>query len=260
MRLNSMYELSKEQRLKLSIILMEYLNAGNWKGLFELTDCEAFAQQHTQFYEDDIWENETLEQDCIDAVEYILTKDSGNLKIIWEVDGVAAITSRKDADLHREIETLLEVADDVVANPDLSVTNPYVFDTRQSVYNALEDAQTLANAQGAASAYDLMHAALQGFFRQVCTRKGISFDTYDGITVLHAKVNDYIKGQAATGINDKLRNDKTLSMLRAAALMVDTISDLIASKPNKYVHTEADVKFAINLSRSVMRYIDDLTG
>jgi len=248
-----MYELSKEQQLKLSIILMEYLNAGNWKGLFELTDSEAFAQQHTQFYEDDIWENETLEQDSIDAVEYILSKDSGNLKIIWELDGVAAITNRKDADLHSDIEAFLD-------RVDVSDANTYVFDTHQSIYNALEDAEALANTQAAASAYELVHAALQGFLQQTCSRNSIPFDTIDAIPVLHAKVNDYIKGQADTGLKDKSQNDKTGSMLPLAASLIDTINDLGASKPNENVLTEADAKFAINLSRSVMLYIDDLTG
>ena len=248
-----MYELSKEQRLKISIILMEYLNASNWKGIFELTDCVAFAQQHTQFYEDDIWENETLEQDSIDAVEYILTKDSGNLKIIWEVDGVAAITSRKDADLHRDIEAFLETVD-------IGDANTYVFDTHQSIYNALEDAETLVNTQGAASACEPVHAALQGFLQQTCSSNSIPFDANDAMTVLHAKVNEYIKGQADSGLKEKSRNDKTLSMLRVAAALIDTINDLSASKPNENVLTEADAKFAINLSRSVMRYIDDLTG
>ena len=73
-------------------------------------------------------------------------------------------------------------------------------------------------------------------------------------------MNDYIKGQADSGLKEKSRNDKTLSMLRVAAALIDTINDLSASKPNENVLTEADAKFAINLSRSVMRYIDDLTG
>ena len=248
-----MYELSKEQRLKLSTILMEYLNAGNWKGLFELTDSEAFAQQHTQFYEDDIWENETLEQDSIDAVEYILTKDSGNLKIIWELDGVAAITSRKDTDLHSDIEAFLETFT-------VGDTNTYAFDTHQSIYNALEEAEALVNTQGAGSAYELVHAALQGFLQQTCSSNSIPFDANDAIPVLHAKVIDYIKGQAYSGLQEKSRNDKTLSMLRVAAALTNTLNDLSASKHNENVLTEADAKFAINLSRSVMRYIDDLTG
>ena len=248
-----MYGLSKEQRLKLSIILMEYLNAGNWKRLFVLTDSVAFAQQHTQFYEDDIWDNETLEQDSIDAVEYILTKDSGNLKIIWEVDGVATITSRKDADLHRDIEVFLETVD-------VGDANTYVFDTHQSIFHALEDAEALANTQAAASSYELVHAALQGFLQQTCSSNSIPFDANDAIPVLQAKVNDYIKGHADSGLKEKSRNDKTLSMLRVAAALIDTINDLSAPKPNENVITEADAKFAINLSRSVMRYIDDLTG
>ncbi len=260
-----MYDLSNEQRLKLTIVLMEYLNAGDWKGLFELTGCEEFAQQHTQFYEDVSWENETLEQDCTEALEFILTKDSGNLKVIWGLGGVQTILSRKDADLHREIEVLIEDAE-VVANPDISNTNsnvsntiPDVFETKQSAYNALEDAETLLETEGATIACNLMHAALHGFLKQVCTNKSIDFDTCDAITVLLLKVNDYIKGQA-----DTAPNEKTLSMLRAAASMVDTINDLRThhsqSHQNEKSLTETDAKFAINLARSIMSYIDELVS
>ncbi|MEH6458115.1 MAG: hypothetical protein V7749_17430, partial [Cocleimonas sp.] len=76
-----MNHLSDELRTKFSTVLMEYLNAGDWKALFTQTGCEEFAQQNTQFYEDVSWENETLEQDCADALEFILQKDSKNLKV-----------------------------------------------------------------------------------------------------------------------------------------------------------------------------------
>ena len=107
-----MYELSEKQQSTLSTVLMEYLNAGDWKALFAKTDCEAFAQEHTQFYEDVSWEEENLEQDCTDALNFILTKDSANLKVIWELPGVQTMTKRKDEHLEAEIQALIDVTED----------------------------------------------------------------------------------------------------------------------------------------------------
>lgn len=108
-----MYELNHEQQAKLSNVLMEYLNANDWKGLFAATDCEEFAQQHTQFYEEVSWEDENLEQDCAEALDFILTKAPANLKVIWEIPGVQTMTSRKDEALEAEIQALIVSADDV---------------------------------------------------------------------------------------------------------------------------------------------------
>lgn len=105
-----MNHLSDELRTNFSTVLMEYLNAGDWKALFTQTGCEEFAQQNTQFYEDVSWENETLEQDCADALEFILQKDSKNLKVIWELPGVQTMTSRKDEALREEIKAVVENA------------------------------------------------------------------------------------------------------------------------------------------------------
>ena len=103
-----MPELSKEQQSKLSTVLMEYLNANDWKGLFAETQCEAFPQQHTQFYEDLSWDEENLDKNCAAALDYILTKNPENLKFIWELPGVQTMTKRKDESLELEIQALIE--------------------------------------------------------------------------------------------------------------------------------------------------------
>jgi len=63
---------------------MEYLNTNDWKQLFEATMCEDFPKQHPSFYEDLSWEEENNEKNCALALDFILSKDPANLKVIWE--------------------------------------------------------------------------------------------------------------------------------------------------------------------------------
>ncbi len=103
-----MTELTNQQQSKLTNVLMEYLNANDWKGLFEATQCDAFPQQHPNFYEDLSWEEENIEENCAKALDFILSKDPANLRIIWEIPGVQTMTSRKDESLLNEIQTIVE--------------------------------------------------------------------------------------------------------------------------------------------------------
>jgi len=108
-----MYELNAAQQAKLSTVLMEYLNANDWKSLFAATDCEKFAEQNPNFYEDLSWEEENIEANCAKALDFILNKDSSNLRIIWELPGVETMTGRKDQNLKTEIQSLINNVVDV---------------------------------------------------------------------------------------------------------------------------------------------------
>ncbi|MEZ8042269.1 abortive infection family protein [Vibrio sp. 1F263] len=246
-----MCSLNSRQRIKLSNVLMEIFNSGDWKELFALTDTEIFMQYHSRFIQDVNWGNETLKQGCIEAVKYILDSDEDNLKEIWEMSGVQAALRRKEGELYNAIEAFADGIE-VVASPNVSNAN-------QTVFKALEDAEVLLTTQGASSAYDRAHTALHGFLKQVCDNKGISYSSGDAITALLPKVNAYIKQQPDVG-----RNDKIFSMLRSAGAMLDTINYLrnhhSLSHANQVLLTDTDAQFAINLTRSIMSYIDELVG
>jgi hypothetical protein len=244
-----MNELSNKQKVYLAKILMDVLNGGDWKELFTLTDCDDCPQNGSQFYRDIKWDNDGLKQECIYAVEYILDEDPENIKDIWELDGVQRTLKTKNVDLFNEIESIV--------NGVVLVASPKVNNTNESVFKALEDAEVLLISQGASSAYDRMHTALHGSLRQICTNNNISFVSSDAITALLPKVSDFIKKQPDDG-----RNQKVFAMLRSANSMLDTINHLrnhhSMSHPNEHLIKESDAKFAINLARSIMTYIDEL--
>ena len=241
------YDLTKEQQITLSTVLKEYLNVSDWKALFAQTDCEAFAQQHTQFYEDVSWENETLDKDSAEAVAFILNKDSKHLKVIWELPGVKTMALRKDEIFHALIEAIIEPTDNQTS-PITTDTYPDLADENQNPFQTLDDAETHLNSDRTTEAYGLMHAALRNFLQQACTNKEIPTNDSDSVTVLFSKVNDHIKQQ----------NDTSFSMLRTTTLITETIDDLSRQNSGENQLNNANVRYAINMSRSVMVYIEEL--
>lgn len=266
-----MYNLTKQQQNTLSTVLKEYLNVGDWKGLFAQTGSEEFAQQHTQFYNDDSWDNgsieDNLDKDSAEALAFILNKDSEHLKIIWELPGVRTMTKRKDENLHAQIEALIENANNQI---DASTTTGKNTDTdlsdeNQNPYEMLDDAEVLLNSNRTTDAYHLMHAALRNFLQQTCANKEISTDKDDSVSILHAKIKDHIKrqngaSQSSASQNSASLNDTSLSMLRTATFITETIDDLSLQNRYESQFNKAEVKYAINVSRSVMVYIDELIG
>lgn len=244
-----MDELNNKEKIYLSKVLMNVLNTGDWKELFALTDCDYCPQNSSQFYKDVHWNNDSLKQGCIKAVEFILEADPINLKEIWDLEGVKGALKSNQPELYNTVNSIV--------NGVVLVASPEVNNINESVFKALEDAEVLLTTQGASSAYDRMHTALHGFLRQICENNNISFVNGDAITALMPKVNDFIKQQP-----DDDRNSKVFAMLRAAGSMLDTINYLrnhhSMSHPNEHLLKESDAKFSINLARSIMTYIDEL--
>ncbi|WP_286300675.1 abortive infection family protein [Vibrio apostichopi] len=246
-----MSDLNGKQLIKLAVVLQDLFSTGDWQELFTVTDTEDFIVLHSSFMRDVNWQNATLKQGCISAVKYVLESDESNLNEIWKLGQVQTSLKREEPELYLVIEAIVDGIE-VVATPDVANIN-------DTVFKALEDAEVLLSTQGAASAYDRTHTALHGFLRQVCKNKGIAYSDNDAITALLPKVNDYIKRQPDIG-----RNEQVFNMLRSAGSMLNTINYLrnhhSLSHANQDLLTEADAQFSINLTRSIMSYIDGLVG
>lgn len=246
-----MSKLNAKQQIKLAVVLQDSFNTGDWQELFVSTDTGNFLNMNPRFLQDVDWQNDGLKHGCIRAVEHILEKDSENLREIWGIAKLQSLLKRKEPELHDVIEALVQGAA-VVVNPEIKNVN-------ETVLKALEDAETLLSTKGAASAYDRSHTALHGFLRQVCANKNILYLDSDAITALLPKVISYIKEQPDIG-----RNEKVSNMLRTVSSLLHTLNELrnhhSLSHANQELLTEADAQFSINLTRSIMSYIDELVG
>lgn len=246
-----MIEIDKKQRIELAKFLMNDLDSGDWKELATLTDLEdSFNWQN--LYKDVKWGNDTLKEGCISAVNCILDSAAENINYIWGLDDVQSSMKRKNPKLFGSLEAIIN-------EEELrTVESPSLVNASKNVFKALSDAELLIDEVGAAHAYDRMHTALHGFLQTVCQKNNIVYGKLDSITALLPKINELIKSKVV----DDGRNEKVFVMLRSANAILDNINYLrnnnSMSHPTEELLNDYDARFAINLTRSIMGYIDDL--
>lgn len=246
-----MTKLNKAQKLELAKNLMNCLNEGDWKELSILTNLESSFNWNA-LYRDVKWGNESLKHGCISAVDLILDNDATNIVQIWNLDGVQNSLKRKNLELYNFIESIINKQELK------TVESPTLANASKNVYEALAQAEHLIATIGATSAYDRTHTALHGFLQTVCDKNHITYAPLDSITALLPKVNNLIKSK----VNDDGRNEKVFAMLRSANAILDNINYLrnnnSMSHPTEELLNEDDARFAINLTRSIMSYIDNI--
>lgn len=246
-----MTELNEAQKLELAKFLMIFLNEGDWQELAILTNLES-SYNWQSLYKDVAWGNESLKRNCINAVRLILKHDPNNLQFIWDIDGVQDSLKSKNIGLHNFIEGIINKQELK------TVESPTLANASKNVYEALAQAEHLIAEIGATSAYDRTHTALHGFLQTVCDKNDITYAPLDSITALLPKVNNLIKSK----VNDDGRNEKVFAMLRSANAILDNINYLrnnnSMSHPTEELLHENDARFAINLTRSIMSYVDNI--
>lgn len=244
-------EIDKKQRIELAKFLMNNLDSGDWKELATLTDLEdSFNWQ--KLYQDVQWGNDTLKERCISAVNHILDSAVENIRCIWGLDNVQSSMKRKTPELFKSLEAIINEEELRI------VESPSLVNASKNVFKALSDAELLIDEVGAAHAYDRVHTALHGFLQTVCQKNNIIYKPLDSITALLPKINEFIKLK----VTDDGRNEKVFAMLRSANAILSNINELrnsnSMSHPTAQLLNDNDARFAINLARSIMTYIDTL--
>lgn len=243
--------LEDAQIIKLANMLADNLNEGDWYTVCSLSGFPEYANE--LFLRDVKWKNEGLSYKCIQIVQKILEADDGNIKHIWNVEGMQRVIKYRDANLYHAIESCIngDVLRTVTASP--------VNHTNENIYILLKDAESLIQNQGPGNAYDRIHTALHATLKEMCDKHGIKRKDDAGVHELLPLINSHLKAQA-----DSERNKLVFDMLRSANAIMDKANQLrnhhSNAHPNDGLLNDADAKFAINLIRSIMSYLDDLLG
>ncbi|MCM7491578.1 abortive infection family protein [Enterobacter hormaechei] len=243
--------LSGIQINKLGNILSTTLTSGDWKTIFTATSFEEFDNQI--FMNDVIYGNDDLSHKCMIIMEKILEDNEENIKYFWEISNVPYAVERKDPDLHRVIEAYISGA------MLKTVTDFPVNNVNENIYNVLKDAETLITQRGAGEAFDRVHTALHAMLRAICDKHSIKRKDDDRVDELLSLINSHLKVQ-----KNSERNQTVFEMLRSANAILSKANFLRNQHSNAHptngLLNDADAKFAINLIRSIMSYVDDLLG
>lgn len=244
--------LDKKNQLKLAKFLTEYFSEGDWQELFTITDCEDVPDNIYNFYRHVHWNNPELKGAAITATQDILARKADNLSLIWELDRVQQLLQREHPDLYHEIDTIVNLKGqrNVSASPAKNVN--------LNIYQAIADAETLLIKNGPQYAYDRIHTALHASLRQACINHSITVDpTKDNVPGLIGVISEYLNALPDSG-----RNADVFRMMRSARAILHEINNLrnnnSMAHPTENLLNEADARFAINLVRSIMTYIDEL--
>jgi len=137
-----------------------------------------------------------------------------------------------------------------------NVTVPTLTTTSGVVEEALRHAETLIGTHGAASGLDRVHTAFQGYLEFACEKAGIVVKQYAGITELFARLREQHPALAIADPEDKARIDQ---ILRGISRIVDALDPIRNKKtlahPNPLLG-DPEAMLAINLIRSMLRYLD----
>lgn len=225
---------------------------GDWQELFAVTSCEGIPEGLYKFYQHFHWGNPELKGGAISAIESTLARDADNLSKIWALDNVQRYINNANTDLFNEIKDIVN------QNGQRNVSAAPVKNVNGNIYQALEDAEVLLQKYRPHRAYDRVHTALHASLRQMCANHGIASNSMnDNVPGLLTLITAHLKAMPDDG-----RNEDVFKMLRSSAAILHGVNNLrnnfSMAHPTETLLNEADARFAINLVRSIMTYVDEL--
>lgn len=243
-----MTELEPKQKIELAKVLMEEFNEGDWTEIFTLTGNENFTRIHDRFLNDVHWGNESLKQGCIVAVNEILGAPE-NIQFIWEFDSIKGILKRRQPELHEAIRRIVE--------NDLQkvVLQPVIQTPNQIFYSAMEEADKALKNGEPQNAIDRIHTAVHAHLQNLCNKNSI-LHSNEAITGLITKLRDFYKTKYNVDNNDSI-----VKIMIGAGTIFDGLNNLrnhkSMSHPKNTLLDSADALLAINISRTLITYLND---
>lgn len=136
------------------------------------------------------------------------------------------------------------------------VASPTTAYTSAILERTLADAETLINTTGATSGTDRIHTALHAYMRAVCDAESISYTKEASINGLFTLIRAQHPAFATPGPRAQ---DITL-ILRAMNSIMDVLNPIrnnaSAAHPNRDLLEPAEAMLVINITRTMLHYID----
>lgn len=134
-----------------------------------------------------------------------------------------------------------------VAVPELKITG-------STINQAINDARTLLNTQGATSAIDRVHTVLHGYLKQVCKDSNISYAN-------DATINQLVNLLKTSHPALATKNDNMDQILKSLANVLDKLNPVrnnsSLAHPNQTLLEQDEAMFVINTVNTVLSYLNN---
>jgi len=149
---------------------------------------------------------------------------------------------------------LLEIAKKLegvspIANPEPKITSTIV-------ERAINDVETLLNANGAISGVDRIHTALHGYLQAVCDRENIAYQKDDSMSKLFKLIRQYHPALQNLGS----RSQDIERVFQSFANILDALNPIrnnaSVAHPNNDLLEKDEAMLVINVARTLLHYLD----
>lgn len=222
-------------------------SSGEWTEIGYITGTDEWIDRHPRLLRSLSWGDSDYKGHVFDAVAQILDKDEQNTAQLFQYQPIADWLKENDPGAYSQLAE--EVGDSSSLHIEANLTT-------ESGFAALADAQALLRTRGPSSAVDRVHTGLHAFLKEACKNATIEVPT-------EPTANQLLKLLLRNHPNlDDLgpRGDDIKRMISASAAIVDAMGTLrnkvSLAHPNEEILGDEEALFAINLTRSLLRFLD----
>lgn len=227
--------------------ILDSFSSSEWTEIGFLTGTDDYIQNHPRLLRSLSWGDDDYKGHAINAIEYIIDSEPGNLNIIANYDPIVHWFSQHKSEeytsLTREIRGL-----------ELDFNTPST--KNNTVLDALADAQVLLRTRGPVSAVDRMHTALHGYLKTVCEQ--FKIETGDDPTankLLKLLIENHPALQKLGPRTEDIKN-----ILRTSGAIIDAFGTIRNQAslvhPNEELLDKEEALFVMNIARSILQLFD----
>jgi len=137
-----------------------------------------------------------------------------------------------------------------------AVSSPQTLFSSEVVCRAIADAETLLMSRGATSGVDRVHTAIHGYMKHICDKNRFMYKSEPSILAFFT----IIREQHEAFKSSCVRADDVTKICRALGTIMDVLNPIrnkaSVAHPNENLLEEAEAMLVINVTRSIIHYLD----
>jgi AbiJ N-terminal domain 5/Abortive infection C-terminus len=238
---------SQKKTLILARAVEATFSSSEWTEVGYLTETNEWIDRHPRLLRSLSWGDPDYKGHVIEAVNYILSKNKDNLRLLVEYAPITEWLRKNDGGSYHELGA-------EVSGMEVQHFEPQT--TTDSGHQALADAQALLHTRGPGSAVDRIHTGLHAFLKAACDDATIPYPDDPSANQLLKLLLEHHPSLKDFGP----RSDDIRRMIRTSASIVDSLGTLrnqaSLAHPNEEILGHEEALFVINLARSLLRFLD----